>query len=340
MKKKFNNILIIGGMGFIGSYVLKNIIKKKITKKIIVLDNFSSNIDPLNLGFNDFRKKRFEEFMDLNEFVQSKSKHVNIERVNVENYLATFKVIRQYDPEIIIHLAALPLAKVKNISCEEFKKGSVDTTSNIIESINQCQQEGRLKNFKRFIYVSSSMVYGDFVKNSAKETDNTNPKEPYGIMKLAGEVITKGLCKFFKIPYTIIRPSAVYGPTDMNQRVSQYFILKALNNETIEVHGKNEKLDFTYVEDIAEGIIKSFLTDKGANETFNITFGKSRKILDYVKILQKYFKDITIKIKKRDSFRPKRGTLDISKARKLLNFKPKYDLEKGIKEYIKFYKDK
>ena len=74
-------------------------------------------------------------------------------------------------------------------------------------------------------------------------------------MKLAGEIITKGMCKQYNIPYTIIRPSAAYGPTDMNQRVTQYFIEKAMAGEELTIHGKDEKLDFTYIEDLVDGCI-------------------------------------------------------------------------------------
>ena len=180
------------------------------------------------------------------------------------------------------------------------------------------------------------MVYGDFKKNTVTEDDNLNPKEVYGTMKLAGEIVTKGLCKFYNIPYTIIRPSAVYGPTDMNNRVSQIFIEKALRGQKINIQGKNEKLDFTFVEDLANGCILAATRKGGQNSIFNITYGKGESLYKFVKILSRYVKNLKFKIKKRDSFRPKRGTLSINKARRLLNYKPHYNLERGIKKYIEF----
>ena len=116
------------------------------------------------------------------------------------------------------------------------------------------------------------MVYGDFKNKSVKENDETNPKDLYGIMKLAGENITIGLCQLFNIPFSIIRPSAVYGPTDINHRVSQIFLEKAIKKEKIVLYGKDEMLDFTYVDDIAEGIIIVAISKKSNGETFNITF--------------------------------------------------------------------
>ena len=191
----------------------------------------------------------------------------------------------------------------------------------------------------RFLYISSSMVYGDFKKKQVKETDALNPKDIYGTMKLAGEVIVKGLSKYCKIPYTIIRPSAVYGPTDMNERVTQFMLMKAFDeNKLLEVHGKDEKLDFTYVDDIVDGCVKAATKKQGLNNTFNITFGKSRRILSYAKIIGKYFKNSKYKVIKRNKASPKRGTLSISKAKKLLDYKPKYSLERGTAKYIEFLK--
>ena len=106
------------------------------------------------------------------------------------------------------------------MNAKEAKDGSIDTTTNILESVNFLKGTFKKYDLKRFIYFSSSMVYGDFKKKQASEEDALKPKEVYGSMKLAGEIVTKGLCGFYNIPYTIIRPSAVYGPTDMNNRVA------------------------------------------------------------------------------------------------------------------------
>merc|ERR1712167_283278 len=116
-------------------------------------------------------------------------------------------------------------------------------------------------------------------------------------MGLAGEIIVKGLSKCNSIPYTIIRPSAVYGPTDMNERVTQYLIMRAI---------QGEKLDFTFIDDLVAGCIKAARSPKGKNETFNITFGKARKILDFAKIISKNFPKSKLEVVERDNTRPKR----------------------------------
>ena len=326
MKKKYN-VLITGGLGLIGSHIAKKFSKFTNVKNIICLDNYGRYTNPY--------KKKITDYRDLRQSLIGKK--LIIERGDIKYDSIIFKVILKYKPKYIFHLASLPLAKIDNLNSEEALEGTVVSTAKIIEAINIIN---RIDNYKptRFVYASSSMVYGDFLDKKVSETHQTKPKEIYGSAKLAGEVITRGLCKFYSINYSIIRPSAVYGPTDMNNRVSQIFLDNAMRNINLNIMGKDEKLDFTYIEDIVEGFYKAATKQKGINQTFNITFGNSRKLIDYAIEVKKYFPKIEYKIYKRDSFRPIRGTLSISKAKKLLGYKPKYNLEKGIKEYKRFKK--
>ena len=316
--------LITGGLGFIGSNLAKQLLQKKIVKKCILLDVFAGYVNPTNKNFQDYRKFRFSEH-----------KHIEIIRGDAKDYRTLINIIFKYNPEFIFHTAAVPLAKIDNLNAKETKEGSIDTTVNILECLNEFQIKKK-SNLKRFVYISSSMVYGDFKKKMAIETDTCEPKEIYGTMKLSGEIITKGLCNFYKIPYSIIRPSAVYGPTDMNNRVSQIFIEKALTGKEIKIQGADEKLDFTYVDDLVNGIILSATKKDGINQTFNITRGKAEKLLTFVKILSSKINNIKYFVTKRDSFRPKRGTLSVRKANKLLGFKSKFSLKDGLNEYLDF----
>ena len=127
---------------------------------------------------------------------------------------------------------------------------------------------------KRFVYISSSMVYGNF-KNTyfegVDETHECNPIGQYGIMKLAGEWLVKDYSRRTGLIYTILRPSAVYGPLDVEDRVVSKFLLSAMRGETIQVNGPKEELDFTFVTDVAEGIVSAALSDNTNNMTYNIT---------------------------------------------------------------------
>ena len=317
--------LITGGLGFIGTHIAIDLLKNKKVKKCILLDNFGGYINPTRKSFYDFRKKR----LDL---INNKI----IERCDTNNFKSVLEIVKKYQPDIVFHTAALPLAKLENLNTDEAKLGSVDSTVNLLDSITLVQNIKKNYRCKRFIYISSSMVYGDFKTNKVNETSPVNPKEAYGTMKLAGEIITKGISKLNNIPYTIIRPSAVYGPTDMNRRVSQIFIESAFEDKLIEIEGKNEKLDFTFIDDLAKGCVLAGTKEKGINQTFNITYGKGQTLHSYVMNLKKFFPHLKFKIKPRDITKPSRGTLSINKARKLLNYNPKYNLKKGIKKYVTY----
>ncbi len=316
--------LITGGLGFIGSNLAKQLLKRRVVKKCILLDVFAGYVNPTKQGFQDYRKFRFSDL-----------KNVEIIRGDAKDYRTVLNILTKSNPKYIFHTAAVPLAKIDNLNAKETKEGSIDTTVNILECLNEFQKKNKI-NLKRFVYISSSMVYGNFKKKTANENDICEPIELYGTMKLSGEIITKGLCKFFKIPFSIIRPSAVYGPTDMNNRVSQIFIEKALEGKNIKIQGVKESLDFTYVDDLVNGIILSATKNSGLNQIFNITRGKAEKLITFVKILSKYIDNIKFHVTDRDSFRPKRGTLSVKKAKNLLGFKSKFSLEDGLKNYLNF----
>jgi len=320
--------LITGGLGFIGSFVARRLIKEDRVDKVILLDHYGRYTSSTREGFVDYRRLRIKGIEDS----------IIIERGEPRYHSVLYQLIHKYHPKFIFHLAALPLAKIKNLTTQEGLEGSVVSTSNILELIGMMKQETGYEP-ERFIYASSSMVYGDFIKEPADESHPTNPKEIYGTMKLLGEELTRGLSRFYGIKSTIIRPSAVYGPTDMNRRVSQIFVEKAMKNETICIHGEEEALDFTYVKDIAKGFVLASEHEAAIGETFNITYGKARTLLDFVLILKQYFTEIKYEIVPRDTFRPKRGTLSVEKANKLLSYTPDYDLESGIAEYMAFIRE-
>ena len=194
-------------------------------------------------------------------------------------------------------------------------------------------------NVEHFIYSSSSMVYGNFKKSEVNEDEKCDPIGIYGSLKYAGEKLINSYNQVFKLPYTIVRPSALYGERCISRRVGQIFIESALNNKEIIINGDGEeKLDFTYVQDLTEGFVKIIENKNSKNEIFNITFGSAKSILDMIEILKNYFPNIKIIKKERDKLVPLRGTLSTQKARELLGYKPKWSLNNGYPKYIEWYK--
>ena len=314
--------LVTGGLGFVGSYIAKDLIDNKIVDKVICLDSFVNYVNVTDKNFLDYRKTRLEDF----------SNEIIVERGDAKFYGVISNLIEKYRPKYIFHLASLPLAKIDNLNVEEAFESSVTATSNIIQICSS------IKGYKpeRFIYTSSSMVYGNFQENEVTEESKCNPIEIYGSAKLSGEIATKGLCNYFKIPWTIVRPSAVFGPTDMNNRISQLIIDKALQKETINIYGKDEKLDFTYVKNLSLGFVSVATHKNGINQIFNITNGKAHTLVQFLEEVKRYIPDVKYVIKERDESRPIRGTLSNEKIHNLINFKPPFTFEEGVREYVNY----
>ena len=316
---------ITGGLGFVGSFIARQLLDERRVDSVVCLDHFGRYTSTVRQEFTDYRSKRLEGIKD----------RVIIERGEAKHFGVLSRLLDKYRPTYVFHLAALPLAKLDNLNVEEAREGSVDSTGFMLEIFGQLFERDGYKP-KRFVYASSSMVYGDFQTDVATEAHPTNPKEIYGTMKLAGETVVRGLGSFYGVPYSIVRPSAVYGPTDMNRRVSQIFIEKAFLGQKLRIHGADEALDFTFIKDIANGFVLAAVEDAGRNETFNITHGKAHTLLDFVNCLRKHFPDLEYEVTERDAFRPKRGTLSIDKARKLIGYEPRYSLQAGVDEYVAF----
>ena len=184
------------------------------------------------------------------------------------------------------------------------------------------------------------MVYGNFTTGVVNEETRCDPIGIYGTLKYSGELMVKAYSHVFDLPYTIIRPSALYGERCVSRRVGQIFIENLVSNKEIAINGDGEdKLDFTYIEDLIDGIEKCCTNKNAINQIFNLTYGNSRPIIDLIKILEENFDDIKVKKKPREAFMPERGTLDITKAKNLINYQPQNPIEIGYQKYINWYKE-
>jgi UDP-glucose 4-epimerase len=191
---------------------------------------------------------------------------------------------------------------------------------------------------RKFIYISSSMVYGDF-KDDVTEDAICKPQGQYGIMKLAGEWLVRDYSRRTNIVHTIIRPSAVYGPLDVEDRVISKFLLTAMRGETLKVNGEKETLDFTYVDDAADGIVAAALSDNTENKTYNITKSHSVTLLEAAHIALALAGGGNLQVGNRDLDFPSRGALNIDAARRDFGFDPKVDVAEGFQNYYDWLKN-
>ena len=180
------------------------------------------------------------------------------------------------------------------------------------------------------------MVYGDF-DNDVKEDYNCKPQGQYGIMKLMGEQLVKDYTRRGAFDHVIIRPSAVYGEYDVEDRVVSKFMLSAMRGETLKVNGANETLDFTYVEDAARGIVQATLSDNAVNGTYNITKSHSTSLLQAASLAIKIAGTGRVEVRDKDADFPSRGALNIEAARRDFGFDPKVDVEEGFERYHRWF---
>jgi UDP-glucose 4-epimerase len=240
-------------------------------------------------------------------------------------------LLPKHNIEAIIHLASFPRQKVVNANPTW---GSTVMSTGLLMLLEKAVEHG----VRRFTYASSSMVYGDF-EDYVTEDAECRPQGQYGILKLAGEWLVKDYTRKHGIEHTILRPSAVYGPLDVEDRVISKFLLTAMRGETLKVNGRNETLDFTYVDDAADGFVAATLSDKAANNTYNITKSHSKTLLSAAELAVKLAGRGSIEVRDKDADFPSRGALDVTKARNDFGFNPKVDVDQGFEIYYNWLKN-
>lgn len=314
-------VFITGGAGFIGSYVSRELVRNG--HEVIIYDAFLNFCSPFESDYQFLLKKRFEGLLDKVTIVRGDTRVQN--RI-IHNLI-------KYKPDIIVHLAALSDAKQCRMFPEEANSINVDGTLKVLEAMRH------VDSVKRFLFTSSSFVYGHFRYRPADEKHPLVPIDVYGGTKLTGETLTQAYCREFGIAYTIIRPSAVYGFGDPNWRVSHLLVRDALTGRLLTLDGGGTALlDFSYIKDVARGFYLAIDSEKAANEVFNITCGEGRTVKEFAEIVKRYVPEAELVVSPPDESRPKRGALDIAKARKVLGYEPKYRIEDGIREYIEDYR--
>ena len=305
-------VLVAGGKGFIGSKIVEMLSKDH---KVTVVDSHDT--------YGIMTKE------ELNKLFVWRTRNWNAKNVtmiqgDVLDRLVCLKAF-SHNPDIVIHLATYPRAKIVDNDPIVGIPKVINTTTNLLWHSEKF-------NVKKFVYISSSMVYGDFV-DGMKEDGNTKPKNIYGEAKLTGERMVKLFAKRDGLNYNIIRPSGVYGPGDMPDRVVSKFFDKAMKNETITLHNGDNKVDFTYRQDAATGIIQAALSSV-ANVSFNITAGNATSLRTLAEMIieitgsKSELEDIG-----NHKLYPMRGTLDIGRAKDLLGYKPKFSLKEGLQSY-------
>jgi len=300
-----SSVLVTGGNGAVGSHLVKKLLEQ--SAKVVVLDDFSQSSQK-NLKLN---------------------KNLKIIKGNITNEKILKKTFsRKYD--YVFHLAAR-FANELSVKdpMEDLKVNTQGTLQVLLHSSKQ--------NLKRFIYTSSSSLYGVQDATLFKETLYPNPSTPYAASKLSAEHYCNVIGKLTGLKYTIVRLSNSYGPFDPPgkfRNVIPNFFDAAMHNKDIVITGTgNETRDFTFVDDTVNGILLAARQKSTENQLFNLGTGKETKILNIAKIILELTKSKSnIVFEPRRKFDPiQRRKMDISKAKDLLGYSPTVEIKNGLK---------
>ena len=323
-------VALVGGAGFIGHNLA--LMLKSQGAEVAIIDGLHVNsLLSLQCSNNPNANARlYTRFIDQRiELLREADIPLFVQ--DAREYHALCRQLNETAPDVVVHLAAVAHANRSN-------KDPFSTFDHSLRTLENALDWSRSQ-AKHFVYLSSSMVYGNFLTPQVDEEHPLDPMGIYGALKLSGEKLVTAYQQVFELPYTIIRPSALYGPRCVSRRVGQIFIENALDGKPLRVDGDGlEKLDFTYIDDFAQGVMRVIARPAAINQTFNLTYGSSRSIADLAEIVQREFPGIGVEYVPRDRLMPFRGTLSVDKARELLGYKPQFPIDRGFIDYINWYK--
>ena len=307
-------ILITGGLGFIGQNLIKHFIGKY---KIFVIDNLSSK------GIT--KKYLFDK------------KKIRLIKKDISNYLNLSSVLKNQKIDYVIHAAANFANENSVLNPHKDLKSNILGTLNVLEF-------SKKKKVKKFIYLSSSCVYGE--NSFARENLLVNPHEtPYAISKFSAELYVQFYKNFHKLNTTIVRVFNTYGPGEINHKfrnVIPRFIENALENKKLIITGTGQETrDFTFVNDLIK-ILELIIASKKNLNLVNSCTGKKTKIISLAKMIIKLSNsksDIKLtSLRKWDKIKNRSGSNQ--KIKKYFKHKKFINLEIGLKETIEWYKNK
>lgn len=326
-------IMLIGGAGFIGHHLALELRERG--AEVMVVDNLQINnlvkviSDP---ELDPIRRQLYVNFV-LDRFQLMREKGVILEASDARMLTELTRAFNTFSPTKAVHLAAIASAVTANKMPSLAYDLQITTLRNLLEL---CQLKESV--CAQVMFLSSSTVYGDFENDSVDETVRPQPKGVYANGKYIGERMVREANRLFGLDYTIIRPSALYGIRCISGRVSQKFVENALSGKPLLLEGGGGgMLDFTHIDDLVEGMVRSLAVPGGRSRTFNITFGNARKISELATIIKEIIPEAILEERPAAPEKPKRGTLHIHRAKEFLGFVPSRPLETGYRDYCQWY---
>ncbi|RLL85925.1 NAD-dependent epimerase/dehydratase family protein [Mesotoga sp. BH458_6_3_2_1] len=313
-----NKVLVTGGSGFIGSHLCERLLKEGYF--VINLDNFNNYYDP--------RIK----WRNIQEALKNQNYALYVGDIRDTKVLDQISEEQEKIDEVV-HLAAM--AGVRNSLKDPVEYVSVDIggTVNMLEFARRNEVE-------KFVFASSSSVYG---KNSKVPFSEDDPLEgqvsPYATAKRAGELYCQTYSEIYNIPIVALRFFTVYGPRQRPEMAIHLFTRLIMEGKPIPVFGDGSTArDYTYIDDIIEGVYKAMLYDKTSFEIFNLGNSKTVKLSELIRIIEKAVRKEAIVDRKPTQLGDVEITIaDIGKGNALLSYRPRTKIHKGVSFFSEWF---
>jgi len=328
-------ILLVGGAGFIGHNMALELARMGAT--VAISDNLMVN----SLIENCYESSRaqvqrqaYQGFL-LDRFLLLRQAGVKLMNCDARLLADLGRVFEDFNPTKVVHMAAIASAVDAKAEPGLAFDLQLITLRNVLELVRP-----KVRDINQVMFMSSSTVYGDFEGDSVDETTFPRPEGIYANAKFMGERLVRTYRTQYGLGTTVIRPSALYGERCISRRVSQVFIENALTGKPLLLEGGGDgKLDFTYINDLVQGMVRALALHKGHDDssTFNLTFGNARTIADLAAVVKSVVPDAILEERPRAVDKPIRGTLSTDRAKEKLGFAPEWTLETGYKRYCEWY---
>jgi len=334
--------LVTGGSGFIGSHLIEKLLKEG--HSVINIDNFDDFYDykiKIKNTLASLKKNIDFEFSEKENDIQnlisiSKSESYTLYFQDIRDKNGLEKIFQNHQIDLVIHLAALAGVRPSIERPLEYEEVNVRGTMNLWELCNQF-------NIRKFICASSSSVYGNNEKTPFSENDNVDqPISPYAATKKSGEVLGHVYHSLYGIDMIQLRFFTVYGPRQRPDLAIHKFTKLISENKEIPFYGDgNTARDYTYIDDIIDGILKSVnYLEKNSNIYEIINLGES-EVVTLSEMLSEIEKNLNkTAIKKILPLQPgdvQKTSADITKAKNLIDYNPTTNFQNGTKKFVEWF---
>lgn len=322
-------ILITGGAGFIGSNLAEYLLETG--WEVSIIDNFNNYYDTA------FKHRNINELLLTKEKLDLDSGFLKIYEGDIRDKEFIENIFNEDQFDIVIHLAAMAGVRPSIQMPQYYNDVNINGTINLLEG-------SRLSGVNKFIFASSSSVYGNNEKTPFSEADNVDfPISPYAATKKSGELLCHTYYHLHNISIACLRFFTVYGPRQRPDLAIHKFTNLIFNNEAIPFYGDGStERDYTYIDDIIDGISKTITwigKDEKQFDIFNLGESQTISLSQMVQVLETAIgKKAKLNMLPMQQGDVNRTFADISKSRALLGYSPKTCFEEGVAKFIDWYK--